>query len=246
MFYDNEQFYPEEILEDYQIEIDKIIKNQLSIKHAELLAEVERQKERNEKLSNKLTEALNQIAKVERKEKDLQREKESLEYDIKKGNLTNLLSPFLSDCFGFDYEIVRQPKCDKCDENRKLEFKSPFSSKSVLSFCECTNTSKRYFIKKYTMFDFRLEKYEGDEAVLTVNICTKYEDSNYLRFNNLLRDKFEFENVPKPYYEINVLFTSETEAQKYCDYLNLPEKIPVGSIPYKPIAKLDKKAVSNA
>lgn len=116
-------------------------------------------------------------------------------------------------------------KCDKCDDNRKIHFKSP-SGREYMEDCEC---SKRIYV--YTPIPVKLGRVCLKNGIEEVNFYIQ-EDSNRARSDRgyLIGDseiyyylKYQqqsFDDID--YYR--TFFMKLEDCQKFCDYKNDKEK----------------------
>lgn len=160
---------------------------------------------------------------IKTKEQVLQRKEMDLEKEFIKGKFSNLLEPI----FGIDqvycvaYEHLLFPKCDKCNEDRKIQFSNAYGDSTLLN-CECNKRYAHYSPKK-----------------LEIKSIDVYK-SNYIYGDLEFRAKFFFEpkNSDDKYCEIQIpkiikefdeellkdtayyipYFSSEEECQKFCEY----------------------------
>lgn len=56
------------------------------------------------------------------------------------------------------WEHVYKPKCDKCDDNRYVHFKSP-SGKDYQEYCSCAKSFYKYKPKPCYCSEFRVNRY---------------------------------------------------------------------------------------
>lgn len=140
--------------------------------------------------------------------------KQNAERDARSYRLRDLLKDFSVIGYRPINNPIKKPKCDKCDENRRIHFKSP-SGKEFTEPCECANWNAHYEPRQVELFKF----YAGNK--LTDMYYTKQESEEYDRFDlhsnvcsSLSDVKLEELNS---YY---VVFLKEEDCKKYCEWLN--------------------------
>lgn len=117
-------------------------------------------------------------------------------------------------------EYQQKPKCDKCDNDRKIHFISP-SGRKMTEDCACAIKTPVYSPAAVQMISF----YAGDV------LCEMYfertdEGRDYDRYD-FIADLYD-RNKP-PFEKINryrVVFLNEEDCRKYCDWLNEQEAQP--------------------
>lgn len=119
------------------------------------------------------------------------------------------------------WEVVYKPKCDKCDADRYLHFKSP-SGKDYKEKCECSKSYMRYKPEVNYCVEFRYTGIEKNPILMWYAACNREGNSYELERSNLLSyvyDGTAFETVMKEYND-NVYFKNPKECQEYCNYIN--------------------------
>ena len=124
---------------------------------------------------------------------------------------------YLVDC-KYEYAHV---KCDKCDDERKIHFKSP-SGKELTEPCSCSCKVLRYFLCEIPIY--RIETYSryGKEQISTIYVYQKGEDEDKYS-QTQFRDEFDNETISKnrPYRPI---FLSKERAEDYVRFKNAAEE----------------------
>ena len=115
---------------------------------------------------------------------------------------------------------VLQPKCDKCNDNRKIEFKSPLGN-DMYEDCGCNIKKAVYIPMEYTCIEFRVHN-DGVTMLMWYkeNHESDYDWYGYSSSNLVKRvynERMDYENdVDKN----DTYFQSEDDCAKYCDWLN--------------------------
>lgn len=124
---------------------------------------------------------------------------------------------YLVDC-KYEYAHV---KCDKCDDERKIHFKSP-SGKELTEPCSCSCKVLRYFLCEIPIY--RIETYSryGEEQISTFYIYRQGEDEDKYS-KTQFRDEFDNETISKnrPYRPI---FLNKERAEDYVRFKNAAEE----------------------
>lgn len=207
MYYDYE-FYDEPnefeiMINDFKQSITKSVKK-------EIVDEMESLKKENEKLQNIKKNYNNILNEYRKKEKELEHEKEQLENKIRKERMSELLL-FHALMKNFevvlyqpdiDYKIL--PKCNKCDDNRRIYYTRELYYVPRKSMCSQFNIEDGKFQAWYTLRTFEGREYY--EYTTSTHISKLYDgETDYEKFRN---------------NKTSVLFRDEEECQKYCDWLN--------------------------
>ena len=129
----------------------------------------------------------------------------------------------LGDNFTVGYMVyrinTRPPKCNKCDEHRRVEFKSPLG-RTFKEDCECSKYTVTYAVKEVELMKFYIRQNSNP------NICRYYkhaddvyndkEDCNEYDYVTRIYNNEPFEDVR--YY--STVFLDKDECQAYCDWKN--------------------------
>ena len=142
--------------------------------------------ERNEFLENENRELKRKLSNIEYREKMLETKEATLEKTVLKRKFSEMLKPFEEQFFiwAIDYEHIYKEKCDKCDNDRKIWFKSP-SGKDLFEYCSCSETVRCYYPKQIRINSIKLFKDNSYPYMLSVRpqySSLSYEDM-YCTFN---------------------------------------------------------------
>lgn len=136
------------------------------------------------------------------------------EHKWKNARLHALLGEYLVGGFTVKCEFIQGPKCSKCDENRRIHFKSP-SGRDMSENCLCDVSVKRYIPVPIELYRINAEKLWGkDEFVFSREWSEDYGDFYYAR--NIVRDL----EHPEEINTYSAMFLDKELCQKYCDWLN--------------------------
>ena len=221
MNYDDEEFYNE--LNEFELQISEFKQSLLNSVKDEYKKEMETLRKENEKLQDvkKNWESLKR--EHNNKMRELENEKRNLELKMKRARLDTLLEGV----YKFVYyrpskKYEKLPKCNKCDNYRKVEFTSPLGRK-MKEECECNKSIISYVCEPFWVCEFR----ETSQRELIIWFKPYNDDDNgYTYSSSVVADEIitkhldDFSILDK---EKKIFFASEEECQRYCDYLNVKE-----------------------
>lgn len=164
----------------------------------------------------------------ENKKRELQKEISNCKYEAARMRLEELfefcgMNVILYRPTG---EYVYNPKCNKCDNDRYIHFKSP-SGKDYKEDCTCAKRFWKYKPEPYYCSEFRVNR-RSDTVKFPIMMWFKkykdynhdydgytYDSSNFCRF---IYNGEDFETVESN--DKYAYFRDEEKCQEYCDYLN--------------------------
>lgn len=187
----------------------------------EIKKELERLRKENQELK-KVRDNWEEIKEGYRnKERELQRKMLTVEQEAKKARLNELFeaSGMSTILYRATSKYVRKPKCNKCDEHRKIQFKSP-SGRTYKEDCECDELFEKYIPREYSLVKFSLNT--NNKRPLRMYFIASGIDDEFGLYNSEVEHIYNgepFEQFPKQ--DIHTLFfKTEEECQRYCDFLN--------------------------
>ena len=143
--------------------------------------------------------------------------RDKIKSEVRRERLSKLLEDFQTTLYQVRNVGVEQPKCDKCDTNRNVEFFSP-SGRRYSEPCQCAKRLPYYAVDPSDCAEFRM---------LDGKLCGWYSrrelsnDEDYYHNAQYVADKMydgrDFASIDNYY---NVYFRDEATAQKYADWLN--------------------------
>lgn len=123
---------------------------------------------------------------------------------------------------------VYKPKCNKCDDNRYVHYKSP-SGKDNREDCECAKSFRKYEPCPEYLSEFRVNRYGSDNKQYPLLMWFKkyrdykddydgytYESSDLCRF---VYNNEDFEEVMEN-HNTSVYFKDEEKCKEYCEFLS--------------------------
>ena len=170
-------------------------------------------KSENEKLKD-------EVRKIDDVKRDLEIKKKNLIWEVRKERLSTLMKDFEIIMYQADHTYIELPKCNKCDENRKIKFISPLG-KEMSEPCECATRKSIYIIKEYICSEFKIDNQNINKLSAWYKIHEEkdydyYEHTDYCK--TIYNDDMEYKDLNHYTY-----FKSKKECQKYCDWLNKKE-----------------------
>lgn len=164
----------------------------------------------------------------ENKKRELQREISNCKYEAARMRLEELFE-FCGMNIILYYPIwerVYKPKCDKCDDNRYVHFKSP-SGKDCQEYCSCAESFNKYKPEPYYCTEFRVNRCSSATKFPMMMWFKKYRDSNsdYDGYTYESSDLCTFIYNGEDFAIVESrkeipYFRDEKQCQEYCDYLN--------------------------
>jgi len=216
MYYDYE-FYDEPnefeiMINDFKQSIAKSVKK-------EIVDEMESLKKENEKLQNIKKNYNNILNEYRKKEKELEHKKEQLENKIRKERISELMKNFEVVLYQPDTDYKILPKCNKCDDNRRIYYTTPLGQKTY-EICDCDNRELYYVPRKSMCKQFNIEdgKFQAWYTLRTFEGGEYYEYTTSTHISKLYDGETDYEKFRNN--KTSVLFRDEEECQKYCDWLN--------------------------
>lgn len=210
MSYDYEDYFgePSEADEFFDTYKDKL--------RDELVKEVKDRIERLEKENAELTEVKTRMRQIESEHARIVRECEQVKADAerkaKQEHVDEILKGLAIPGWCIDSEYREQPKCDRCDDDRKIEYVSKYGDK-IYEPCKCSERKLVYIVVSTSYFVS--EVHAGKNYAY--QMLKKNDDSDCWRSMErcgIDPEEYRFKN------RYGVMFTTEEKAQAYCDWLN--------------------------
>lgn len=225
--YDDEDFWDYQVpySEEYMSFLDNLkgaIKKEVSQEIHDLKAE-------NSKLK-KITNDIEDIQKdIDRQRKELERERERDVLSVKRLALEELLEPLQRTYWDIVYTYEKHPKCDKCNENRRIYYLTPLGREESEP-CSCDVSRKVFMAKALTLYVVRKKNnalvgyyrfqnvsYE-DDGILHYGF-SEYQSNTKKADGALISIREDFLNY-EPYESI---FETEEICNEYCKILQKEE-----------------------
>jgi FtsZ-binding cell division protein ZapB len=219
-YYGEDEYYPcyeptvvDEILNEYQEKMKDALLDTVKLDIANTKYENTKLKEENKTLKEREHE-------VNQKERQLEIEKKNLMLKVRNERLAELMKDFEVVMYKVRTTIEKLPKCNNCDDNRKIHFKSPLGN-DMSESCLCDKGKTIYIPMEFICTEFRINSNNKEMSMwYKMNRGSdydyySYESSDYAE--TVYNNDMKYEDL-KSYYHI--YFKSINECQKYCDWLN--------------------------
>jgi len=140
-------------------------------------------------------------------------------YEAKRARLKELLSENFIQGWGVENRGEKFPKCEKCDKNRYIHYKTP-SGKGATERCDCDARMTRYEPLPIECYEFHQSKttYGGEKYPRISVYFSRKEDRDHDEYNRT-RNIYKGE----PFKEVDrygIAFLNKEKCQEYCDWLN--------------------------
>lgn len=221
MYYDD-CFYDEPT--EFELLMDKFKESISKSVKEEFINEMEEIKKENEELQNikKNFETIKEEYKQKMQELDIKIA--NAKSEVRRERLSELMQDFEVVMYKVAYDFKQIPKCNKCNEKRKIHYKSPLG-KDMYEDCDCNVSFKVYSPKQYYCYEFRIKS--DKKNMLMWYRMNREDDHDWGEYQSstfaeiIYTKDMKYEDLK--YY--NVFFKSEEDCKKYCDWLNSKTKI---------------------
>jgi hypothetical protein len=217
MFNDYEDFYGD--YNEFDRELNELKTSLVKGIKQEYIEKMERLEKQNKELLV-IKKDFDSIKRhYENEEKRIIKEKADFITSFKKQTLQELFEDYGKTFYKLDSTSIAQPKCDLCDENRKLHFQTPDGENHRVS-CSCSYNKTVYHVKEVKITYIEIDKRKNKDITAkmyfeVVSRPTYLDEEDYRMINDRIRETFEKD---KHYY--NTVYTTIEEAQKACDFKN--------------------------
>jgi hypothetical protein len=152
-------------------------------------------------------------------ERSVKYEKDNLLKTVKKERLGELMKDFNLVMYKVYNIGKKEPKCEKCDKDRKIRFTTPSGNK-MTEDCKCNKDINYYAPEIYECSEFKMNEYNNKISVwYERKECDNREYYNRCggeMAEKIYNETMIYENLI--YYK--TYFKTEEECQKYCEWLN--------------------------
>ena len=176
--------------------------------------EMERLRKENEELQQYKQERqeVENIKKLY--ESRLQTEVETYKRELRTAKIKELFGDYIVIGWGVKQKITLPPKCNKCDQNRYVHFKSP-SGKDLMEPCQCAKGKKEYFpLELYLIRIKQGSIFNGERKIFNYYAPSVHDSDDY-------RDVFDRVYKGEPFEKVNVwnaVFLNKEDCKKYCTW----------------------------
>lgn len=211
-----EDFYDEP--SEFDIAVEGFKAQLMKSVKGEFLKEMERLKNENEELQD-VRNNFDQVQRdFEKKKRELEWEYQELKSKVRRERLSELMKDFEVEMYTIARRSHSKPKCDKCDENRKIHYTTPLGNETY-EMCDCNEKISVYEVIPTLLNSLSIRNGESN-VWYKVNKdrhdewLSYYDDS--LSKSYLVTDDSQFEQI----WSYRALFKTKELAQKYCDFKN--------------------------
>ena len=218
MTWDPDDFYEDTSAFDQQI--DEFKQSLLKVVKTDFITKMEQLLKENAELQV-VKKNLDQIKRdYKNKERQLENERNDMKRLAYRERLSVLMKDFEVLMFRATSRTEQLPKCDLCDEKRKVHFKSPLG-KDVHEMCTCSVGRTVYVPEEVYCTEFRISN-DNNEMLMWYKVkrdrdydSASHDSSNLAKA--VYKDGMKFEELDKWHY--SNYFKSKEECQKYCEWL---------------------------
>lgn len=172
----------------------------------------------NQKLKNENEKLLKKVNDIEYREKELERSKQNLEKDVRKERLSLILEQLKVERFMVKSKTMYSKKCDKCNDERVIEYLSPLGAKQK-ERCDCYNNSiKTYVPESQLCTEFKIDSQNNNKLRMWYK-GNCYEKEEYYTSSNYYKQSYTGEDY-STLDVYRIFFDTLDECQQYCDWLN--------------------------
>ena len=229
-YYGEEPYYEptpaDEIFFEAKQRLEDCLKESIKYRLTSTMEENKQLKEENDKMREK-------VRNIEWKEKNIEQREKDMERNVLRKKFSEMLKPLeeRSQIYRANYSYVRDEKCSKCNDDRKLEYKTP-RGKLAYEDCACNKSYKVWKVEKADII--RLDLYKDRNYPYSLSVTPKYDGASYDEMYCKFELKTFVENLDDTDMNFNieefdykeVAFKNKEDCQKFCDYLNKKEKLP--------------------
>lgn len=145
-------------------------------------------------------------------ESRLQTQIEAYKRELRTAKINELFGDYIVIGWGVNQKTILPPKCDKCDEDRYIHFKSP-SGKDFKEPCQCAKGKKEYYPLEVELIRIQQEGiFNSKRRIYSYYTPFDKDSSDYRAIYDRAYKGEPFENVN--YY--NIVFLDKETCEKYC------------------------------
>lgn len=199
----------------------------------EFIKEMDKLRAENKKLQD-VKENFEQIKlDYAHKEQELKAREQDMEKNLARKKIMELatIADMKAQIYYIDDDTAYLPKCDKCDENRLIHFKSPTGKDCTEPCPDCGTTYHKYYVKPV---DTMKILFPNDPALHRVAYYLRHDrwgESYSYELQDIYRGSAADYDASSGYKMHHTAFESKELAQEICDRINkergIPEKVEV-------------------
>ncbi|WP_108669520.1 hypothetical protein [Peribacillus acanthi] len=216
-FYEEDFYYESS---EFDIQVDQFKESLMKSVKEEFVSEMERLKKENEELQDVKYNFEKIKQDFEIKKRHLESDYQTLKNNVRRERLSQLMKELEVEMYTVASRGKTKPKCDKCDEERRIYYNTP-SGRRTYESCECDSRTSVYEPIPILLSSFSIRSGEGNAWYKVVDrdrhdeYLSYYEDS--ISGKELITSEEQFESIG---YAYKTLFKDKDIAQKYCDHKN--------------------------
>lgn len=151
-----------------------------------------------------------------RKEIQFESDRKDMEQAVRRERLSVLMKNFEVLMFRADYKNIMPPKCDNCNENRRIPFITPLGRQSEED-CNCKFTTKTYFPAEYIASSFRIG--DNNEMLMWYKMNPERDYDHASWDSGALGKTIWKEGMEYEENHYRTYFKTQADCQKFCDWL---------------------------
>lgn len=194
----------------------------------EFIKEMDKLRAENKKLQN-VKENFEQIKlDYAHKEQELKAKEQDMEKNLARKKIMELatIADMKAQIYYIDDDTAYLPKCDKCDENRLIHFKSPTGKDCTEPCPDCGTTYHKYYVKPV---DTMKILFPNDPAIRRVAYYLRHDhwgETYSYDLQDIYRGSAADYDASDGYKMHHTAFESNELAQEICDRINKERGIP--------------------
>lgn len=233
-YYDDEEYWDTRV-EPYDETVDNFLKSMKNLVRDEVKKELEELRAFKEKWTPLVNSSENLDRKYEIKIQQLEYEKKNEIEELKRkqrfSGLKDLLEGHEFEVWDVAHETIKAEKCDKCDEDRKIPYKTPLG-KDAQENCSCDKYKNVYEPIPFTLYQIRknrenkavllykFKEYKDDPHWDNLTYYGSFGDESTKSSVDIITDSKDFENYRSWYHS----FATKELAKEYCEWRNAKEE----------------------
>lgn len=194
----------------------------------EFIKEMDKLRTENKKLQD-IKENFEQIKlDYAHKEQELKAREQDMEKNLARKKIMELatIADMKAQIYYIDDDTAYLPKCDKCDENRLIHFKSPTGKDCTEPCPDCGTTYHKYYVKPV---DTMKILFPNDPAIRRVAYYLRHDhwgETYSYDLQDIYRGSAADYDASDGYKMHHTAFESKELAQEICDRINKERGIP--------------------
>lgn len=180
----------------------------------DIKAEMERLRKENAELQQYKKE-LQEVENIKKwYESRLQTEVEAYKRTLRQEKIKELFGDYIVTGWSVTRKITLPPKCDKCDNERYIHFKSP-NGKDLKEPCQCAHGKKTYYPLELHLIRINQGSiFNGERKIFNYYAPSVHDSDDYREVFDLVYNEEPFEKIN----EWNVVFLNKEDCEKYCTW----------------------------